>query len=137
MRCDVYDLRWRRAGLTRGAFCEWADISPRTLARWESAHDAPALAVRALELLAGGIAGLPGAGPEWNGWQFARGLLVSPEGDEVRPGDIRALPYLRALVNELRRERDALAADVARLTPAPRPRPSNVIPFPLKTKEFG
>jgi hypothetical protein len=43
------------------------------------------------------------AGPEWAGWVFAHGLLFAPEWRHgLHPGDIRAVPYLRAAASDYR-----------------------------------
>ena len=60
--------------------------------------------IRLLYIVAqGNLDGLLAAGPDWRGWGFKCGKLYSPEGVEISAGEIRAIPYLRALVAEYKR----------------------------------
>lgn len=79
-------------------------VSRRTWGRWmRGLARVPRSALLLLRICAQGE--LPAAGPEWDGWRFYRGALLTPEGVEVKPGEIRAMPYLWALVAELQREK--------------------------------
>jgi hypothetical protein len=69
---------------------------PTTARRWKRAVRVP----RWLETLVrvireGSLAEISAA---WDGWRIVGGELVSPEGVATTPGEIRAIPYTRALV---------------------------------------
>lgn len=52
------------------------------------------------------------AGGEWSGWVFRDGLLFAPEWRKgLHPGEIRAIPYLRAIEADSRRK-DRIVADL-------------------------
>lgn len=40
----------------------------------------------------------------WRGWIMRRGLLVSPDGQEVAPNDIRAIPFMRLQIHSYQLE---------------------------------
>lgn len=39
----------------------------------------------------------------WRGFKLVRGELCTPEGDTIRPGDVRAIPIRRQQLDELQR----------------------------------
>lgn len=121
----MVDLRFGKAGLSIEACASLLGISARTVRRYDVAP--PAWYVLVLSLLAGELSAFPGAGAEWEGWRFSRGQLCTPEHQEITAGEVRSLPYLRALVVELGRELDS-ARPVAPTAPPP-----NVIPFPTRS----
>lgn len=96
-------------------------VSPRTWRRYENGQTPiPVGLARLLSICAAGT--LPGAGRGWDGWRIFRGELLSPERVAFTPGEIRSLPYLHALVRELRGQLMKPAC------PGPWA-PSNVVPF--------
>lgn len=81
-------------------------VSARTVRRWQ-AQGAPAWVARVLEARAGLIP-LPG----WDGWRArAGGVLRDQYGVEFDVCELRALPYLRELTDELRRQLDRVTAE--------------------------
>lgn len=55
------------------------------------------------------------AGPSWAGWTVANGKIYAPEWRQgLTPGEIRALPFLRAIEADHRRQGRELAAERAR-----------------------
>lgn len=56
---------------------------------------------------------LPGTCGKWTGWRFHDGLLVSPDGDTFRSGDVLSLILLRQQLTAQRRELDALKIRLA------------------------
>lgn len=66
---------------------------------------------------------------DWRGWMIHTrdGVLVTPEGLTVTPGQIRALPQLYALRDALQSELRQLRADqrITRISTAPRIAPSS------------
>ena len=102
-------------------------VSRRTLRRWLREDSAP-LCARKLALAARG--GLGWVSPDWHGFRLGtRGpghdevLLWTPEDEPRTPGDVRAVPMLRATIR-------AYAADARKRAEQRPPVPDNVIPFP-------
>lgn len=92
-------------GLTAPELAELADVHVTTARRWLRQRQAPSQVSRCLELLrAGHLGALARA---WSGWSIRGGFLVSPEGERFAPGDVRAAPYDRDQVRELRRALEA------------------------------
>lgn len=100
-------------------------VSPRTWRRYEHGETTipPGLALL-LKVCAGGA--LPTDSSSWAGWRMFRGELYSPEGLAFRPGDIRSMPYLHALVAELRAQLRRPSLDINPWANG------NVIPFPRR-----
>ena len=99
---NVSDLRWRIAGLSLEQAAALCGVSVRTIRRWEQQGAAPVWFARLLALYSGEVGALPGA-DGWQGWRVVRGLLVSPEGDLFRPGQLRGLRWVYGELQELRR----------------------------------
>ncbi len=99
-------------------------VSRRTWARWRRGQARIPHAVLALiRILVHGE--LPQGGKNWEGWRFYKGNLISPEGHGYAPGNIRALPYLHALIAELQR-------CVCQCSTEYQKKKSNIIPFPVR-----
>ena len=50
--------------------------------------------------------------PEWRGWAFRDGKLISPEGWTASPGDVLSIPLMRAQISAHQaKERQVLAMD--------------------------
>jgi len=62
-----------------------------TARRWKSGRSR--IPVAAKKLLAGDLGAF---GKEWKGWKIVKGEIVSPEGWSYPPGEILAIPFLRA-----------------------------------------
>lgn len=56
---------------------------------------------------------LPGTCGMWNGWRFHDGLLLSPDGDTFRPGDVLSLIFLRQQLTAQQREINQLKVRLA------------------------
>jgi hypothetical protein len=93
---DLADAR-AVAGIPATRAAQLVGITLRSWRRLERAARVRPIYVR----LVAWIAGSP-PDPAWDGWRFAHGLLWSPEGSCWSPGDLRAQPYERAALRELR-----------------------------------
>jgi len=51
-------------------------------------------------------------GSTWEGWRFVANSIYTPENKEITQGDIRALPYLKQLNQELLRAKEGLQNEV-------------------------
>lgn len=67
----------------------------------------------------------------FDGWSIGQGALWSPEDVRYEPGEIRALPYLHALIAELKRKLREYEPERANEKSH---HPANVIPFPGSIK---
>lgn len=95
-------------------------IHRTTLARQEAGTSRVSLAAYRLLLSQAGY--LP-AFAAWQGWRLDTNAIWSPDGVQYGVGEIRALPYLHALISELQREARGQAADKV----APLPLPNRAI----------
>lgn len=90
-------------------------VGLRTVGHWETGETAPSYAAfKLLRVFRQGEF----IDPAWSGYRLVRGVLVTPEGREVRPHDMSWIGLLlgRArLARELAKERDRLRADLAAL----------------------
>ena len=68
-------------------------VSERTARRWKNGQTSPPQA--ALMVIA---ADLGCFDPAWRGWHLRNGRLFSPDGIEVTPEDVVALPFMRAQI---------------------------------------
>lgn len=80
------------------------DTSLRTVQRWYASDKAPRAVVLMIRMLKGELGIIH---PDWQGWSIGKdGLLYSPEGRHVQPGELRALQYqgarIRALENRVK-----------------------------------
>ncbi len=50
--------------------------------------------------------------PDWSGWKIRRGVLISPEGWEAKPGHVLAMRFHTAQVQAYRLENQALRAEL-------------------------
>src|SRR5947209_2176449 len=94
------DVAW--FALRADELARLAAVHVTTARRWLRRRCAPPLVERTLATLrAGELGALSSA---WSGWRLRCGVLISPEGSEFTPGEVRAAPLEHALVRELRRE---------------------------------
>lgn len=95
-------------------------VSLKTAMRWKDGTTCPPKS--ALMLLSGDLGCLDG---EWAGWRVRGAALYSPEGWEIRRGDVISSPLLRqqlaAFKTELKRLREAAAAAVVSIPDQPVP----------------
>ena len=89
-----------RARLSTTEAIELFDVSERTLARWRSHDSAPVMARRLAILIQ---SDLGSHWPDWHGWRFDGSELWTPEDCHYTNGEIRAIPYLRALADDAKR----------------------------------
>jgi hypothetical protein len=99
--CDVYDLRWRVAGVSLAGAAVLAGVSVRSIRRWEKAGACPVWFRALLLAQAGDLGSLP-TGEGWQGWRVLRGALVSPDGDIFTPGQLRGLRWVYGEMIDLR-----------------------------------
>lgn len=77
-------------GLSAEDLAELTDSHVTTARRWLRTRELPAVVGRCLAVLrAGDLGGLSSA---WAGWSVRGNALVSPEGSQFTPGDVRAGP---------------------------------------------
>lgn len=107
-------LRWS-AGLTREAAAEILGVGLRTIGAWETGQASPSYAAfKLLRVYAQGEF----IDPAWSGYRLVRGVLVTPEGRELRPQDMAWMSLLIArarLAGHIAKERDRLRHDLATL----------------------
>ena len=86
-------------GISDLALAQAAGVHLDTARRWKRRGRVPAPLAPFIRMkLEGDLAALD---RDWCGWKLHAGDLWSPEGYAFAPGDLRALPYLRALHQEL------------------------------------
>lgn len=108
-------FRWERlsAGLSREQAAELLGVGLRTVGHWETGETAPSYAAfKLLRVFRQGEF----VDPAWSGYRLVRGVLVTPEGREIRPHDMSWIGLLlgRArLARELAKERDRLQVALA------------------------
>jgi hypothetical protein len=95
---DLRDLRQhsRQTPADLAALC---GVTPRTWSRWEAAPRVPLAPYRLVMTCMGWV-----PDPAWAGWGVGQGRLWSPADDSFTPGDLQSLPYLRAIISELRQK---------------------------------
>lgn len=117
---DVYDLRWRIAGMSYEVAADLCGIHIRTIKRWEKSGSCPLWFVTLCRAYGGRLDALRDSGKGWRGWVLRGGGLVSPEGVTYTPYEINSIPWLLAMVNDLRRTLNRETA----------PGTQRVLPFP-------
>lgn len=85
-------------GISPLAIAGAAGVSVRTATRWKR-DGIPASMQRAVALSIFGDLGE--LDTQWLGWKLWRGSLWSPEGTSFQPGEVRAIPYRVAQLQEL------------------------------------
>jgi len=85
------------AGLLAGVTGRHID----TARRWKRAGKVPHAHADLVRLRLVGELGVVDDG--WRGFRLVRGKLWTPEGAPITPGDIRAIPFRRAQLDELQR----------------------------------
>jgi Phage protein len=73
-----------------------------TVRRWKRRGRAPRLVVEFLKMLESGPLGM--ASRAWDGWIIRRDKLVSPDGWEFEPGEVKSIPLRRQQLSEYERQ---------------------------------
>lgn len=107
----------RSAGLSREDAADLLGVGLRTIGTWETGEASPSYAAfKLLRVFRHGEF----IDPAWSGYRLLRGVLVTPEGRELRPTDMgwMSLLFARArLAREIAKERDALREQLANIPP--------------------
>ena len=91
---ELRDTYWLKGGFSYVEARELVGVDRRTWRRWESGNARiPYAAYELLRIIAAGE--LPRGAEGWEGFRFFRGLLYTPEGAELTPGDLRAAVFRR------------------------------------------
>lgn len=98
---ENYSAFRRALGLTQQSIADCLQVTVQTVRRWER-ESAPFWAVEIIYLRSRSPAA---HGEEWQGWYFENGYLVTPEGDSYRPGEIRAIQFMRQGLDIIRDQR--------------------------------
>ena len=106
-------------GLTEPRLCALTGCAPRTARRWLRQGYPPTIAALLRLKLEPDLGDLC---PGWAGFRLIRGHLVTPDGAEVRPGEVVAIPIRMQEVAALRREHVTAEAPPPRRCLPMRPR---------------
>lgn len=101
-------------GLRAQEIAKRCQVSIRTARRWKDGTRRPPLA--ALMIL---TADLGCFDPAWKGWRIRDGQLISSEGWAVSPGDVLALPLMRAQIISYQRDQRIAKAELDALEEQP------------------
>lgn len=94
-------------GIPAETIAQLCKVNVRTARRWKNGERR--MPETARMLLAGDLGAFD---PAWRGWTFRDGKLVSPEGYEASPGDVRSIPLMRAQIGAYQaKERQIQAMD--------------------------
>jgi hypothetical protein len=94
-------------GINVNEIARICQVDLATARRWKRGATCPPKS--ALMLITGDLGCLH---PDWAGWTMKRGLLVSPEGWEAKPGHVRGLQMINATLAAYRSENASLKAAV-------------------------
>lgn len=95
---------------------EYFRVNRTTFMRWQTGQARiPWTAYRCAELDLAGTMPIA-AGPDWSGWRFIGGKLVSPENQCFSVGEIRNIPWQYTIEAGLRRELRLTTARESALT---------------------
>ncbi|HWK75383.1 MAG TPA: hypothetical protein VNQ81_13985 [Povalibacter sp.] len=89
-------------GLSALLLADITGVHIETAKRWKRAGQLPAAHRAIVQLKTVGDLGM--LNPHWRGYRLYADRIWTPEGAWVSPGDIRAIPYTRELVKELKRQ---------------------------------
>ncbi|MFT3905141.1 MAG: DUF3653 domain-containing protein [Steroidobacteraceae bacterium] len=88
-------------GYSAALLAQLTGVTLRTAQRWKRAGAIPQRYRDSLSLtLEGDLGHLC---PQWRGFRLLKGTLMTPEGEALTPGDLRAVPIRKAQVRELER----------------------------------
>lgn len=88
-------------GISIQKIVETTGVHVTTARRWKRTGDVPQRWRRFVDLVVNGNLGALAA--TWSGWTLTDSELVTPEGECLGPGQLRATRYHRALESELKR----------------------------------
>lgn len=95
MDSDIY-------GMSVETITDALGIHPDTARRWKRRQAAPKHRAAAIKLALHGQLGAIDEG--WAGFVLRQGRIWTPENQPVLPGELRAIPYRRELIDELKRQ---------------------------------
>jgi transcriptional regulator with XRE-family HTH domain len=82
-----------QAGFSKKRLAQYLDVTPQTVRNWDKGSTKPPTAV--LKLLSILSKDLEFLGSEWTGFRFWKNEIITPEGDYLRPSDLRANRWTR------------------------------------------
>lgn len=89
-------------GWSSKAVSDALGIHPDTGRRWKRQGRVPSHRAAAIKLALQGDLG--SIDDTWHGFVLRQGRIWTPENQPVMPGELRAIPYRRELIDELRRQ---------------------------------
>jgi len=105
-------LAERLKSLTAQQIADLCQVDLATARRWRRQAICPPKSAQILLMAPGDLGWLD---PAWGGWLLRKGLLISPEGWEATPGDVRAMQLKEAQVSALRRDLFEARVELAEL----------------------
>lgn len=97
-------------GTSAETLAELTGVHVTTARRWKRGEPVPCAAARLLAILLTGDLGL--ISRAWRGWRIGQAELVGPDGITATPGEVLAIPFVRAQVSAYQaRQRFAVQAD--------------------------
>lgn len=118
---EIEDQRCRIGFISKVKAAELCGVDKRTWRRWESGETPMPRATWAW-FKAATDGGFAAGGPEWDGWNFYRGEICTPEGISFKPGEIRGTPLMfrrihdyERVTEELREETEWLQKEIREL----------------------
>jgi hypothetical protein len=88
--CMDFDELLYRASLLNHQAAKYLGVSTKTIERWRKTGAAPTTATRALEYRAG-------LHPQWPGFRFLDGIVITPCGHSVKAIEIDQIPFYNRL----------------------------------------
>jgi hypothetical protein len=93
--------------ISKAKAADLCGVDRRTWRRWESGQTYMPRAVWGwFQAATGG--GFAAGGPKWDGWNFYRGEICTPEGISFKPGEIRSIPFLFRQIHDYERTTEEL-----------------------------
>lgn len=92
---NAKSLRWIECGFSQADAADYLDLSKRQYQRQESSGLAPRPVMLALESRAGYV-----HAPGWEGWRLHGEYLITPDGQKIPRGALRAWSYIEQYYRE-------------------------------------